>query len=124
VTRRNRCLVQNGAVTREIPAPAVGVASETFVPWRMVRRGVRKRIVKPLGEPEGFTEEVAEVAPQYTSLLRALGLAHHWQRSLEEGRIESADRIAELEEVDASYVRRLLKLTLMAPRGIEPKSLA
>jgi hypothetical protein len=85
VTRRNRCLVQGGAVTREIPAPAGGVVIETFVPWKMVRRGVRKRIVTPLGEPEAFSEEAADdSAAQDTPLLRALGLAHHWQRLLDE----------------------------------------
>ena len=120
MTRRNRCLVQDGAVTREIPAPAGGVVIETFVPWKMVRRGVRKRIVTPMGEPEAFSEEAADaVTAQDTPLLRALGLAHHWQRLLDEERVESVDRIAELEGVDTSYVRRLLRLTLMAPQALE-----
>ena len=44
MTRRNRCLVQADTVTREIPTPAGGVVIETFVPWKMVRRGVRKRM--------------------------------------------------------------------------------
>jgi len=113
-------LVQGGAVTREIPAPAGGVVIETFVPWKMVRRGVRKRIVTPLGEPEAFSEEAADdAAAKDTPLLRALGLAHHWQRLLDEGRVDSVDRVAELEGVDTSYVRRLLRLTLMAPRTLE-----
>ena len=120
MTRRNRCLVQDGAVTREIPAPAGGVVIETFVPWKMVRRGVRKRIVTPLGEPEAFSEEAADdAAAKDTPLLRALGLAHHWQRLLHEGRVGSVDQIAELEGVDTSYVGRLLRLTLMAPRTLE-----
>ncbi len=57
MTRRNRCLVLGKAVNREIPTPAGGVVIETFVPWKMVRRGVRKRIVTPLGEPEAFAGE-------------------------------------------------------------------
>lgn len=116
MTRRDRCLVQGGAVTREIPAPAGGVVIETFVPWKMVRRGVRKRIVTPLGEPEAFSEEAADaVTAQDTPLLRALGLAHHWQRLLDEGRVSSVDEIAHAEGHDVSYVRRLLRITLLAP---------
>jgi hypothetical protein len=116
VTRRNRCLVQEGAVTREIPAPAGGVVIETFVPWKMVRRGVRKRIVTPLGEPEAFDEEATkDEAAQDTPLVRALGLAHHWQRLLDEGRVASVDEIAVAEGLDISYVRRLLRLNLIAP---------
>ena len=125
MTRRNRCLVQDGAVTREIPAPAGGVVIETFVPWKMVRRGLRKRIVTPLGEPEAFAEEAAQEADaQDTPLLRSLGLAHHWQRLLDEERVESVDRIAVLEGVDTSYIRRLLRLTLMALKAIESLAVA
>jgi hypothetical protein len=93
VTRRNRCLVQDGAVTREIPAPAGGVVIETVVPWKMVRRGLRKRIVTPLGEPEAFAEEATqEAAAQDTPLLRAPGLAHHWQRLLDGGGYQACGR--------------------------------
>ena len=117
MTRRNRCLVQAETVTREIPAPAGGVVIETFVPWKMVRRGVRKRILTPLGEPEAFLgaageDEDADDSP----LLRALGLAHHWQRLIDEERVVSVDEIAEAEGLDVSYVRRLLRLTLLDPR--------
>ena len=120
MTRRNRCLVQADTVTREIPAPAGGVVIETFVPWKMVRRGVRKRIVTPLGEPEAFAGEASSDAHAEDSpLLRALGLAHHWQRLLEQQRVDSADEIAAAEGVDVSYVRRLIRLTLMAPKVIE-----
>jgi hypothetical protein len=48
-----------------------------------------------------------------------LGLAHRWQRLLDEKRVESVDRIAELEGLDTSYICSLLRLTLMAPKTIE-----
>lgn len=120
MTRRNRCLVQADTVTREIPAPAGGVVIETFVPWKMVRRGVRKRIVTPLGEPEAFcwgagSDARAEDSP----LLRALGLAHHWQRLLEEGRCAGLREIAEAEDMDLGRASRIMRLAQLAPAVIE-----
>lgn len=120
MTTRHRGRMQGPPVTRATPAPAGGVVIETFVPWKMVRRGVRKRIVTPLGEPDAFvvgadTADAADDKP----LLRALGLAHHWQRLLDEERVASVDEIAAAEGMDVSYIRRLLRLTLIAPKVIE-----
>lgn len=120
MTRRNRCLIQADTVTRTIPAPAGGVVIETFVPWKMVRRGVRKRIVTPLGEPEAFAgvasaDAVAEESP----LLRALGLAHHWQRLMDEGRCAGLREIAEAEDMDLGRASRIMRLTQLAPEVIE-----
>jgi hypothetical protein len=47
------------------------------------------------------------------------GRTQHRQRLLDEGRVDCVDRIAELEGVDTSYVRRLLRLTLMPPASLE-----
>jgi hypothetical protein len=120
MTRRNRCLVQADTVTREIPAPAGGVVIETFVPWKMVRRGVRKRIVTPLGEPEAFTGEASsDAGAEDPPLLRALGLAHHWQRLLDEGRCAGLREIAEAEDMDLGRASRIMRLTQLAPAVIE-----
>ena len=120
MTRRNRCLVQADTVTREIPAPAGGVVIETFVPWKMVRRGVRKRIVTPLGEPEAFAGEAsADAGAEESPLLRALGLAHHWQRLLDEGRCAGLREIAEAEDMDLGRASRIMRLTQLAPEVIE-----
>lgn len=51
--------------------------------------------------------------------MRALGLAHHWQRLLDEGRAASAADIAEAEDMDVTQVRRLMRLTLLAPDVVE-----
>ena len=120
MSTRHRGRMQGPPVTRATPAPAGGVVIETFVPWKMVRRGVRKRIVTPLGEPEAFTVDADTAnAADDTPLLRALGLAHHWQRLLDEERVASVDEIAAAEGMDVSYIRRLLRLTLIAPKVIE-----
>ena len=51
--------------------------------------------------------------------MRALGLAHHWQRLLDEQRAASVAEIAEAEGVDVTQVRRVMRLTLLAPEVVE-----
>ncbi|MFW8566177.1 hypothetical protein [Orrella sp. 11846] len=46
-------------------------------------------------------------------------MAYYWQHLLDEGRIASPGAIAQLEGLDASHVRRLLRLTLLAPTVID-----
>ena len=66
-------------VTYPIPSPAGGVQMETFIPWTLVKRGVRREIITPLDAPQAFTVEAAaerakRKAAQNTPLIRALGL--------------------------------------------------
>ena len=58
-------------------------------------------------------------ATQDTPLIRALGLAHYWQRLLDERRFTSVAEIAKDEGIDASRVYRLLRLAWLAPEIIE-----
>ncbi|AGH85802.1 bacteriophage-like protein [Ralstonia solanacearum] len=51
--------------------------------------------------------------------MRALGLAHYWQRLLGEQRVTSVTEIAEAEGIDVTQVRRLLRLSLLAPEVVE-----
>lgn len=51
--------------------------------------------------------------------MRALGLAHHWQRLLDEQRAASVAEIAEAESMDVTQVRRVMRLTLLAPEVLE-----
>ena len=112
------------AITHQIPAPAGGVRLETFVPWTLVKRGFKKQVITPLDAPQEFLSEatrerVAQAAAQDSALMRALGLAHHWQRLLDEERAASVAEIAEAEGVDVTQVRRVMRLTLLAPDVIE-----
>ena len=54
-------------ITHELPTPAGGVRLETFVPWTLVRRGLKKRVITPLDAPQEFlseaTRERAQVNP-------------------------------------------------------------
>ena len=107
-------------VTYPIPCPAGGVQMETFIPWTLVKRGIRREIITPLDAPQAFTvEAVAErtkrKAAQNTPLIRALGLAHYWQRLFDEGKFRSITDIAAAEGINVTQARRLLRLTLLGP---------
>ncbi len=111
-------------VTHELPTPAGGVRLETFVPWTLVRRGLKKRVITPLDAPQEFLSEAnreraARAAAQDSALMRALGLAHHWQRLLDDERAASVADIAKAEGMDVTQVRRVMRLTLLAPDVIE-----
>lgn len=111
-------------VTHELPTPAGGVRLETFVPWKLVQRGFKKQIITPLDATQEFLSEAnreraAQAAAQDSALMRALGLAHHWQRLLDEERAASVAEIAKAEGMDVTQVRRVLRLTLLAPKVVE-----
>jgi hypothetical protein len=111
-------------VTHALPTPAGGVPLETFVPWTLVRRGVKKQVITPLDAPQAFLEEaqrerqVREMA-QDTPLMRALGLAHHWQRLLDEGRFTSITDIASAEGIDRGQASKIAQLARLAPDIID-----
>jgi len=112
------------SITHEIPTPAGGVRLETFVPWMLVKRLPKKQVITPLDAPQEFLaeakqERAAQTAAQDSALMRALGLAHHWQRLLDEGRAASVAEIAKAEGMDVTQVRRIMRLTLLAPEVVE-----
>ena len=125
MTRKKHYGKQTGRpITHELPTPAGGVRLETFVPWTLVRRGLKKRVITPLDAPQEFLaeakqERAAQAAAQDSALMRALGLAHHWQRLLDEDRSTSVAAIAKAEGMDVTQVRRIMRLTLLAPAVIE-----
>ena len=124
MSKKHRGRIKGEPVTYQLPSPAGGVQLETFVPWTLVKRGNKKQVITPLDAPQEFLEEAtrereARAAAQDTPLLRALGLAYHWQRLLDEGRATSVIDIAEAEGVDVKQVRRVMRLTLLAPEVVE-----
>jgi len=111
-------------VTYQFPTPAGGVQLETFVPWTLVKRGFKKQIITPLDAPQEFREEAlrarqARESLQDTALLRALGLAYHWQRLLDEGRFSSMTEIATAEGIDLGQASKMSRLAQLAPDLIE-----
>ncbi|KFX79999.1 hypothetical protein [Ralstonia solanacearum] len=124
MSRNHRGRILGEPVIRSLPAPAGGVQLETFVPWTLVKRGSKKQVITPLDAPQEFAIEARREkrdwdTMQDTPLMRALGLAHYWQRLLDEQRFASVAEIAEAEGIDVSRAYRLLRLTLLAPEIIE-----
>jgi hypothetical protein len=91
------------------------------VPLSIQRRGGRKRIIGPDGEPVPAGEDGAGVATTRgnPALVKALARAFRWRRMLEEGRYASIRELAAAEGVDRAYVGRVLNLTLLAPEVVE-----
>jgi len=122
--RKNNQAIVGEAVTYRIPAPAGGVQLETFIPWTLVKRGVKREVITPLDAPEAFQEEAAaerqaRKVSEDSALVRALGLAHYWSELIDSGKAKTPADIARLEAMNVVQVREILRLTLLAPDVIE-----
>jgi hypothetical protein len=124
MAKNDRGMVTGTPVTYQIPAPAGGVQMETFIPWTLVKRGVRRQVITPIDAPEQFQEEATvqrreREKVKASPLIRALGLAHYWQRLLDEGKYRSLTEIAGLEDIDLAQASRIAQLCELAPALIE-----
>ena len=120
MARKDKGMLTGDPVTYEIPSPAGGVRMETFIPWTLVKRGVKRQVITPIDAPEAFRVEAAaerreRLAAEDTALIRALGLAHYWQRLLDEGKYQSITEIAAAEGLDLGQASRIARLTQLAP---------
>jgi len=124
VSTKHRGRFEGEPVTHQLLAPAGGVKLETFVPWQLVLRGTKREVIAPPGvlkavEIHSTWADPARTEAKDSALMRALGLAHHWQRLLDEGRAASVAEIAKAEGVDVTHVRRVMRLGLLAPEVVE-----
>jgi hypothetical protein len=85
------------------------------VPLTFRRRGGRKRVVMP----DHAREWMPPPARIGSTLVKALARAYRWQRLLESGTFSSVAELANAERINASYVCRILRLTLLAPAIVE-----
>ena len=85
------------------------------VPIQFKRRGGRKQVKLPNGEP-GMPRPWDTAA---TALQLALARGHRWLGMLESGEVTTLTEIARREGVDNSYVSRMVNLTTLAPDIIE-----
>jgi len=124
MAKNHRGKVTGEPVTYQIPAPAGGVQMETFIPWTLVKRGVKRQVITPIDAPEQFMKEAVverseRMIVKDSPLIRALGLAHYWQRLLDEGKYCSLTEIAVMEGVNLSQASRTAQLTRLAPEIVE-----
>lgn len=120
MAKSNKGVMTGEPVTYQIPAPAGGVQMETFIPWTLVKRGVRQQVITPIDAPEHFQleavlERSARKQAKDCPLIRTLGLAHYWQRLLDDGKYRSLTEIARVEGLDLAQASRIARLTALSP---------
>ncbi len=96
------------------------------VPLNLKRKGGRKLIMSPASH----LNTIPVRKPDET-MVRALARAWKWQRMLDEGKYKSLDDLAQQNKINASYVSRILRLTLLAPNikqaimdGMQPRGMS
>lgn len=112
------------AVHQQIPSPAGEVKLVTFVPWTLAKREVKREIISPSGTHEQFNARaiIARREQDVTAnsaLVRAIGLAYHWQRLLDMGKVRNVTELAEHEGISKQRVSLILGLTQLAPDVVE-----
>jgi hypothetical protein len=81
------------------------------VPLTIRKRGGRKLVLSPAGE-----EITVPARPRIdNTLVKALARAFRWRRLLESGAFATVAEMADAENINRSYVSRVLRLTLLAP---------
>ena len=92
-----------------------GQSNTVVVPFTIRKRGGRKLVLTPDGE-------VAAAVPRArvdSALLKALARGFRWRKLLETGDYATIEEIAEAENINPSYVSRVLRTTLLAPKIVE-----
>ena len=85
------------------------------VPFTIRKRGGRKLVITPDGTT---TTPVTRVRVD-SALLKALARGFRWRKLLETGDYATIEEIANVENINSSYVSRVLRMTLLAPEIVE-----
>ena len=85
------------------------------VPFAIRKRGGRKLVITP----DGTTTAPVTRARLDSALLKALARGFRWRKLLETGDFATIEEIAEAENINPSYVSRVLLMTLLAPDIVE-----
>jgi hypothetical protein len=85
------------------------------VPFTIRKRGGRKLILTP----DSATASPPARSRPDSALLKALARGFRWQKMLREGDYQTLEEVADAENINPSYVSRLLRMTLLSPEIIE-----
>jgi hypothetical protein len=85
------------------------------VPFSIRKRGGRKLVITP----DGTTAAPTQRARVDSALLKALARGFRWRKLLESGDFVTIEEIAQAENINPSYVSRLLRMTLLSPEVVE-----
>lgn len=110
---------QRGRAAQPIPASSFvhdqeGQTLTVRVPFRITPRGGRKLVIGPTGSESLPTPERIDSA-----MVKAIARAFRWRKLIETGVYDSVDHIARAENINPSYVSRVIRLTLLAPQIVE-----
>ncbi len=106
--------VQGDAVSATA-APGADGAVTVRIPLTFRKRGGRKVFISPDG-----ALAVALLSTRIdNALIKALARAFRWRKLLEAGTFSTVEELAAAEKINASYVSRILRLTLLAPEIVE-----
>jgi hypothetical protein len=81
------------------------------IPMTFKKRGGRKVIVLPDGS-HGHPSPAATID---NAMVKAIARAFRWQKLLENGTYSCLDEIAKAERIGASFVSRIIRMSLLAP---------
>ncbi len=85
------------------------------VPLALRKRGGRKQVIVP----DGAAAWAPARARIDNAMVKAIARGFRWRRLLETGVHVTIEDIATVEQINPSYVSRILRLTLLAPRIVE-----
>ncbi len=90
-------------------------ATTIVVPFTIRKRGGRKLILTPDGAPASLPSR----SRPDSALLKALARGFRWRKMLQKGDYETLEEIADAENINPSYVSRVLRVTLLSPNIVE-----
>ena len=102
MARRNRNVIDSGTITIRVPIA-------------VRKRGGRKTV----STPNGLSVLAPTPAHIDRAVVKALARAFRWRMLIETGMYRTVQEIADAEKLNASYVGRVLRLTLLAPEVIQ-----
>ena len=85
------------------------------VPFAIRKRGGRKLVITP----DGMAAAPTPRSRVDSALLKALARGFRWRKLLEKGDFSTIEEIADAENINPSYISRVLRLTLLAPETVE-----
>ena len=85
------------------------------IPISLRHQGGRKQVVTPAGA----TPWVPARTRVDSTLVKAIVRAHRWRDMLESGDYATVRDLAQAESINESYLGRVLRLTLLAPKIVE-----
>jgi hypothetical protein len=94
--------------------PVVPDVVRVQVPFAIRKRGGRKLVLVP-----GGNDLVPDRPRVDNAMIKALARAFRWRKLLETGLHGTIEELAKAEKINASYVSRILRLTLLAPQVVE-----